>query len=87
MYLNWVREFKKESGVEVWAHCLMPNHVHLAVVPEQEDSLSRFFRQVHLTTLDTSTFVKTGRDTFGRNDSIRSSWMSNIFWRQSGMWN
>ena len=46
-YLNWVREFKEDAGVEVWAYCLMPNHVHLVVVPEQEDSLSKFFRQVH----------------------------------------
>lgn len=46
-YLNWVKEFKTESGVEVWAYCLMPNHVLLVVVPQQEDSLSRFFRQVH----------------------------------------
>ncbi len=46
-YLNWVSEFKAEAGVEIWAYCLMPNHVHLVVVPEQKDSLSSFFRQVH----------------------------------------
>ena len=28
-------------GVQVWAYCLMPNHVHLIVVPQSEDALRR----------------------------------------------
>ena len=46
-YLDLVADTKKDVGVEVWAVCLMPNHVHLVVVPEYEDSLSRLFRSVH----------------------------------------
>ena len=46
-YLNLVEEVKEDAGVSVWAYCLMPNHVHLVVVPEAKDSLSVFFRQVH----------------------------------------
>jgi putative transposase len=46
-YLDLVAEFQEEAGVEVWAYCLMPNHVHLVVVPEHDDSLSRLFRSVH----------------------------------------
>lgn len=46
-YLDLVVKYKTESGVAVWAYCLMPNHVHLVVVPKQEDSLARLFRQVH----------------------------------------
>ena len=33
--------------MSVWAYCLMPNHVHLVVVPEYKDSLARLFRFVH----------------------------------------
>ena len=35
------------SGVEIWAYCLMPNHVHLIVVPSTEDSLRAAIAEVH----------------------------------------
>ena len=34
-------------GREVWAYCLMPNHVHLIVVPGDEDGLRRTFADAH----------------------------------------
>ena len=40
-YLGLLAEAKAETGVAVWAYCLMPNHVHLVVVPDQKDSLAR----------------------------------------------
>jgi len=46
-YLNLVSEAKDECGIDIWAYCLMPNHVHAVVVPSEEDSLSRFYRFVH----------------------------------------
>jgi putative transposase len=46
-YLSLVAELCGKAGVEVWAYCLMPNHVHFAVVPEQVDSLARLFRVTH----------------------------------------
>ena len=46
-YLSLLTEAKDECGVAVWAYCLMPNHVHLVVVPEQKDSLAKLFRFVH----------------------------------------
>jgi putative transposase len=47
-YLALVAEYKVEAGIDVWAYCLMPNHVHLVVVPEAEESLAKLFRSVHL---------------------------------------
>jgi len=44
-YLDLVTDAKSDAGVEVWAYCLMPNHIHVVVVPEY--SLSRLFRFVH----------------------------------------
>ncbi|MCZ6828432.1 MAG: transposase [Gammaproteobacteria bacterium] len=46
-YLDLVVEAKEYVGVKAWTYCLMLNHVHLVVVPEDQDSLSRFFRFVH----------------------------------------
>lgn len=46
-YLDLLKESKTEVGVQILAYCLMPSHVHLVVVPEEEDSLARMFRQVH----------------------------------------
>lgn len=46
-YLTLLAEHRTEAGVAVWAYCLMPNHVHLVVVPEHTESLARLFRVVH----------------------------------------
>jgi len=27
-YLDLMSEYTRQSGTEVWAYCLMPNHVH-----------------------------------------------------------
>ena len=37
----------REAGVEVWAWCLMPNHVHLVLVPSDSDGLRRALARVH----------------------------------------
>jgi len=34
-------------GVEIWAYCLMPNHVHLIAVPESEDGLRKAIGEAH----------------------------------------
>lgn len=46
-YLALMAEGKEDAGIAVWAYCLMPNHVHLVVVPERKDSLAQLFRTVH----------------------------------------
>jgi putative transposase len=46
-YLSLLAEFKSDARVDIWAYWLMPNHVHLVVVPQQEDGLARLFRHVH----------------------------------------
>ena len=40
-YVGLMSEWCARLGVAVWAYCLMPNHVHLIVVPESEDGLRR----------------------------------------------
>ena len=36
-YVELMGQWCQERGVEVWAYCLMPDHVHLIAVPKSED--------------------------------------------------
>jgi putative transposase len=47
LYLNLMAEWCKRHKVQVWAYCLMPNHVHLLAVPESEDGLRRAIGEAH----------------------------------------
>ena len=33
-YIETMSEWCRNYDVEIWAYCLMPNHVHLIAVPE-----------------------------------------------------
>jgi putative transposase len=46
-YLSLMRQWGLSSGLEIWAYCLMPNHVHLIVVPESVESLARGIGEAH----------------------------------------
>ena len=46
-YLNLMADWCGQFGVEIWAYCLMPNHVHLIAVPEREDSLAQAIGEAH----------------------------------------
>ena len=46
-YLHLLKEAKDLTQVDIWAYCLMPNHVHLVLVPEQQDGLAAFFSEAH----------------------------------------
>lgn len=47
-YLESLRQACKAYGVEIWAYCLMPNHVHLIAVPQEEQSLRLAFADTHM---------------------------------------
>jgi REP-associated tyrosine transposase len=46
-YITYISAAKVDAGADIWAWCLMPNHVHLIVVPERRDSLSALFAEAH----------------------------------------
>lgn len=46
-YLALLQERCLKEQVSVWAYCLMPNHVHLIVVPETEAGLRRAIGETH----------------------------------------
>ena len=47
LYRDLLAENCRAAGVEVWAWCLMPNHVHLILVPSDPDGLRRALARVH----------------------------------------
>ncbi len=47
LYRDLLAERCRAAGVEVWAWCLMPNHVHLILVPSDVDGLRRALAGVH----------------------------------------
>ncbi len=46
-YLGLLAEGCAEAGTEVWAYCLMPNHVHLILVPHTPDGLRGALADAH----------------------------------------
>ena len=46
-YLSLLGHWCGEFEVRIWAYCLMPNHVHLILVPSAADSLRRAVAEVH----------------------------------------
>ena len=47
LYRDLLREHCARAGVAVWSWMLMPNHVHLVLVPSDEDGLRRALAPLH----------------------------------------
>lgn len=47
LYRDLLAAHCKSAGVEVWAWCLMPNHVNLILVPSDPDGLRRALARLH----------------------------------------
>jgi putative transposase len=46
-YLELMAPWCSAHHVEIWAYCLMPNHVHLIAVPQSADGLRRAIGEAH----------------------------------------
>lgn len=46
-YLSLLSEWSRRYNVAIWSYCLMPNHVHLILVPSSEDGLCRAVGEVN----------------------------------------
>ena len=40
-YLEILKKYAERYTFDIWAYCLMPNHVHILAVPQKDDSLPR----------------------------------------------
>ena len=47
LYLRLLRHFCSKAGTSVWGWCLMPNHVHLILVPSRADGLRASLGEAH----------------------------------------
>jgi putative transposase len=47
LYRDLLAEAARKADAEIWAYCLMPNHVHIIIVPSDEDGLRRTFADAH----------------------------------------
>jgi len=47
LYVSLLSQFCSKHGTEIWAYCLMTNHVHLVMVPSSEDGLRASLGEAH----------------------------------------
>ena len=47
LYEVLLGEAARKAEAEIWCYCLMPNHVHIIIVPSDEDGLRRTFADAH----------------------------------------
>lgn len=47
LYKSIFAEEAAKCALECWAYCLMPNHVHMIVVPKHPEDLGRVFKETH----------------------------------------
>ena len=47
VYLGWLANYSRKYDLEIWAYCLMSNHVHLLVMGHQGESLARTVGRTH----------------------------------------
>jgi len=64
-YLNLIGGAATNARLEIWAYCLMPNHVHFVIVPKNADSLARLFKEAHRR--------------YTREINIRNNWQGHLW--------
>ena len=47
VYLELLQKYAQQHGLGIVAYCLMTNHVHLIVVPKDEDALNKAVGRTH----------------------------------------
>ncbi|OGP92340.1 MAG: hypothetical protein A2156_14750 [Deltaproteobacteria bacterium RBG_16_48_10] len=47
-YLSFLRKYSEEKESATLAYCVMPNHVHLLVIPSQDESLAKMMQCITL---------------------------------------
>ena len=78
IYCDMVAEQLRKSDVEVWAYCLMPNHVHLILKPREADGMDGPWEKRIADIPTSSMLVAAGPDICFRVGSPRLLWTSRI---------
>src|SRR5208337_3806387 len=86
-YLELMEQFCRAEQVAIWAYCLMPNQVHLIVVPQSAERACIAPSARHIAgTRGGSTSGRAGEGTCGKAASPRSSWMKTTSCPRRGTW-
>ena len=70
-YWGFLKKYTARRGLEIGAYCRMTNHIHLAVVPEGEESLAHALRDAHTVYAMRFNTRSQISGTSGRGDSVR----------------
>ena len=46
-YIDFMAQWCREYAVDIWAYCLMPNHIHLIAVPSKKENLRLAIGEAH----------------------------------------
>jgi len=46
-YLRFLKQYSEKRGLDIWAYCLMTNHIHLVAVPKTKAALGLAMRDTH----------------------------------------
>ena len=65
-YLALMSEWCFKYHVEIWAYCLMPNHIHLIAVPHTKEGLNLAIGEAHRRYTRRINFRKGWRGIYGR---------------------
>jgi REP-associated tyrosine transposase len=66
VFLDLLKEWCHQEDVEVWAYCLMTNHVHFILKPGKDSNLSRAIGETHRRYTCMITTEKNGGVTYGK---------------------
>ena len=47
LYLDLLRIHAEDAQLQVWAYCMMPNHVHLIAVPQRAQAMASTLGRTH----------------------------------------
>ena len=47
LYLHLLAQAAERAETQIWSYCLMPNHVHIILMPSDERGLARTFGELH----------------------------------------
>jgi len=81
LYLDLLSDAAARARTEAWAYWLMPNHVHLILVPSDEDGLRRTLADLHRRTTGFVNARTTGHLWQGRYGSVTiRAWLTRPAW-------
>ena len=71
LYRRLIAAAARRANAQIWAYCLMPNHVHRIVTPADVDGLRGLLPKRTTATPGPSTRGTTGRAIYSRAASVR----------------